>query len=69
MRNAAWPLPSGATMPFSWKRTIATSESPIYEFTSWIPNLIIINLGTNDFNALLPPSESDFVETYIKLIK
>jgi lysophospholipase L1-like esterase len=36
------------TMPTLWKRTIPTDTTSTWNF-SWIPDAVIINLGTNDF--------------------
>ncbi len=38
-----------------------------WDFSNYIPNIVIINLGTNDFNGN-PPSKESFVEGYRKLI-
>lgn len=36
------------TMPQIWRRTLATDDSSRWDFSSWIPQGLVINLGTND---------------------
>lgn len=40
-----------------------------YDFTSYRPDLIMINLGTNDFSPVAIPTVSQFVGNYLKLIR
>ena len=54
------------TMPDLWSR-----YSPSLENTwdySWIPEVVVINLGTNDFAHRVPDRKS-FIEAYLDLIK
>lgn len=40
-----------------------------WDFQSWIPDAIAINLGTNDFSAATAPVESEFVGNYTDMVK
>lgn len=42
-------------------------DSVAYDFKAYTPNLVIINLGTNDFSVQAAPS--GYVSQYVKLIK
>ncbi len=42
-------------------------DSIAYDFKQYRPNLVMINLGTNDFSTSAAPS--DYVSKYVKLIK
>jgi lysophospholipase L1-like esterase len=41
----------------------------IYDFKAYKPNIILINLGTNDFSQGAVPTETEFVNGYIKMIQ
>jgi len=56
-------------MPIYWNKTIATDENPIWNFTNYKPDLIIIFLGSNDFFNEPYPSPSSFIESYISLLQ
>ena len=55
------------TLPQIWRRNYPQSEREIDQ-PSWIPDLVVINLGTNDF-AHENPDKEDFVSTYTAFIK
>lgn len=40
-----------------------------YDFKAYHPDLVIINLGTNDFSPIAIPSSAQYVGAYVKLIK
>ncbi|WP_437567317.1 SGNH/GDSL hydrolase family protein [Sorangium sp. So ce542] len=42
------------TMPEIYGRTIADEEQPAWDFSSWVPQVVVINLGTNDFSINVP---------------
>lgn len=43
------------------------NEDILWNFNSYIPNVVVINLGTNDFNGYTPTRE-EYVNGYITLI-
>lgn len=40
-----------------------------YNFKSYKPDLVIINLGTNDYSPKVTPTDEEFVNGYINMIK
>ena len=38
------------------------------DFTQWIPDYVVINLGTNDFSEPPIPSKEDFISKYFELL-
>ncbi len=59
-------------MPVYWNRTIATAPSNftanLYDFSKYIPDAVVINLGTNDFSTHPWPEPSVFMDGYKNLI-
>jgi len=62
-------------MPDVYGRSVATDSSTAYDLSSWIPQAVVINLGTNDFGSVAQadvggkPDEAKFKANYIKLVK
>jgi lysophospholipase L1-like esterase len=54
------------TMPTLWTRTLATQASSAWGFTSFIPDVVVINLSTNDF-AKGDPGQP-YVQAYTALL-
>jgi len=52
-------------MPEIWKRTLATDNTTNWDFSSWVPDALVVNLGTND-QGMSPTV--DFVRAYEKLV-
>lgn len=59
--------PTG-TMPVRFNRLYDEKESPIWNFKQWKPDLVVINLGTNDFTTQPYPDKAVFKSGYEKLI-
>lgn len=53
-------------MPALWRRTLADDPSTEWDFSKYAPDVVVVNLGTNDFSA--PIAESDFVGAYADLL-
>ncbi|WP_437955213.1 SGNH/GDSL hydrolase family protein [Sorangium sp. So ce119] len=51
------------TMPEIYGRTIADEEQPAWDFSSWAPQVVVINLGTNDFSINVP-GDAQFREPF-----
>lgn len=48
-------------LPSIYPRAIATSgTSATWNFTAWVPDALVINLGTNDFSTTPNPDETTF---------
>lgn len=55
-------------MPSLYNRTCCYDSTLLWDFTSWIPQVVVINLGTNDFSTEPHPDKSVFQDAYNKLI-
>lgn len=65
-KNTTSPL----TMADRISRTFDTSETPLWDFSasSYRPDIVVINLGTNDFSTLPHPSHDEFCNAYLRII-
>ncbi len=59
--------PSG-TMPIRFNRVFDEKEQPLWDFSKWKPDAVVINLGTNDFSTQPHPDKAVFIAGYQKLI-
>lgn len=57
-----------ATMPQRYSRTLDMDDIKKWDFSSWKPDAVIINLGTNDFSTEPHPDKVIFQRTYEKLL-
>ena len=55
-------------MPGRFNRVFDEKEQPIWNFSQWRPDVVVINLGTNDFSTLPFPDKEVFQSGYEKLI-
>ena len=55
-------------MPSLYDRTCCFDSTLVWDFTNWIPQVVVINLGTNDFSTQPYPDKSVFQEAYTQLI-
>jgi lysophospholipase L1-like esterase len=55
-------------MPSLYDRTCCFDSTLVWNFTSWIPQVVVINLGTNDFSTQPYPDKSVFQKAYTQLI-
>lgn len=54
-------------MPELYARTLPSRDDSAWDFHAWIPDAVVINLGTNDFSVdTLDPSQ--YVEAYTTLV-
>lgn len=62
-------------MPDVYNRSVATDSNTTYDMSSWVPQAVVINLGTNDFGSVAqsnsggPPDIDKFMANYIRLLK
>ena len=57
-------------MPEIYQRTLATVAGSRWDFSSWVPDAVIINLGTNDHLPAEPaPVDEEFVAAYVKMVE
>jgi lysophospholipase L1-like esterase len=60
--------PTG-TMPARFNRVFDEKEQPVWDFSLWKPDVVVINLGTNDFSTQPFPEKAVFKAGYEKLIR
>lgn len=58
-------------MPYSYyyDRLLGEADQMKWDFIKWIPDLVVICLGTNDFSTNPHPDDSMYIGDYHKLIK
>lgn len=61
---------NGETMPSYYLQTLAgNAYSTDWDFSRYVPDMMIINLGTNDFNHDSGPAwEANFSATYVEFV-
>ncbi|CAM3049392.1 SGNH/GDSL hydrolase family protein [Rariglobus hedericola] len=52
-----------------YDRVLPYSATPVWSFKREIPDVVVINLGTNDFNAKVNPEEAGWVAAYVQFIQ
>ena len=58
-------------MPEIYSRTLATVQGSVWNASSWLPDVVVINLGSNDGLDSLHPDgdlEQSFVQTYFDFV-
>lgn len=65
------PVSSAGTMPERMLRLYDESDSLLWEYSRspWHPDIVVVNLGTNDFSRGSHPSEKQFKAGYKHLIR
>lgn len=56
-------------MPLYFDRTCQNDPELKWDFKSWIPDAVVINLGANDFSTEPNPNKDTYIAEYLKLIK
>lgn len=59
---------SPSAMPERFDQIFDEKEQPLWDFKQWTPDVVVINLGTNDFSTKPFPDKADFKAGYQKLI-
>ena len=55
-------------MPHRFNRALDMEPSPLWDFSRWIPDVVVINLGTNDFSTRPHPYKVEFQRGYEELL-
>jgi lysophospholipase L1-like esterase len=55
-------------MPALYDRVFCSDTIHKWNFSSWVPQVVVINLGTNDFSTQPYPPKNIFQEAYVKII-
>ena len=58
---------TGEQMPVLYERTLADIPSSTWDFSSWTADVVVVNLGTNDF--MMGDPGQPFIDAYAALIK
>jgi lysophospholipase L1-like esterase len=56
------------TIPILWQRTIPTDPASSWDPSTWIADAVVINLGTNDYNATGPDPSSNYEASYLQFV-
>lgn len=59
---------SPEALPARFNRVFDEKEQPKWDFKQWKPDMVVINLGTNDFSTRPHPDKDVFKAGYTKLI-
>ena len=63
--NTTSPMP----MPFYYNRTLMSRADLKWKFNSWVPDAVVIKLGTNDFSTEPSPPTSVYIQGIHNLIQ
>jgi len=55
-------------MPLYYERILFNDAASKWNFKAWIPQVVVINLGTNDYLTEPKPDDEVFIDRYIELI-
>jgi hypothetical protein len=70
VRNSCERTKSSAhPLPFFYDRTLKNEPSPAWDPASWVPDAIVVNLGTNDFSSEPKPDRAAFVGAFVALVR
>lgn len=70
VRNWGDPLrQSVKSMKDKYTQTLDMDTLPAWDFTAYRPDLVVINLGANDFSTEPHPYRSEFVAGYTQILK
>jgi lysophospholipase L1-like esterase len=58
---------TNTTMPQLYVRTIPSDYTSVWDPNAWVPDAVVVNLGTNDFAIGVPPANS-FKQAYTNLL-
>lgn len=57
-------IPSVDPLPLYFNRTVATQVHPVWTFARYVPQAVVINLGTNDYSGPPFPTRAQFEQAY-----
>jgi len=59
-----------SAMPFPkyYPYTLANNRTEVWNFTSWVPDAVVINLGTNDYSTQPIPPQDIFEPAYKEFV-
>lgn len=60
---------TSGVMPRQFPLALADDEDSAWDFGQWTPDVVVINLGTNDMYAKPPPAREEFLGAYLALLQ
>ncbi|HEY5960717.1 MAG TPA: SGNH/GDSL hydrolase family protein [Polyangiaceae bacterium] len=67
-RNYDEPGPSAGAMPTKYDLAVPTVSNSTWDFNQFQPQVVVINLGTNDFSTRGDPGQP-YIDAYVKFLK
>ena len=62
-----WSGNPAYTLPNYWRHWVAGDPGSVWDFSAWVPHVVVINLGTNDFSSGIPDAGT-FQNAYLQYI-
>jgi lysophospholipase L1-like esterase len=59
---------SAEPYPLLYPRTLASRAEPLWEFGSFVPDVVVVNLGLNDFSTEPRPDVEEFIAAHVGLL-
>jgi hypothetical protein len=56
-------------LPTYYDRALPNRADSKWNFASWQPQVVVINLGTNDFSSAVDPSAEEFAAGYVAFLR
>jgi hypothetical protein len=60
---------SSDPFPIYFNRTIGVNPSPLWDFSLFQPDAVVINLGTNDYDSEPSPTQAQFEHAYREFLR
>lgn len=60
---------SARPMPTYFENTLFGADTPKWDVTKWIPDVVVLALGTNDFSTKPSPTEAQYATAYKDFLK
>ncbi|WP_439182574.1 SGNH/GDSL hydrolase family protein [Carboxylicivirga taeanensis] len=58
-----------ATLPQRYHQVFDMDTSLVWDFSQWQPDVVVINLGTNDYSTDVSPPKEVFINRYLEFIR
>jgi len=69
LRTWRSPFISDDSFLHYYARTVKDDPGVLWDFTQWVPHVVVISLGTNDFSTHPHPTKELFINTYVTLLR
>lgn len=61
-------IPADKPLGYYYKKTLMNIDASEWDFKSWIPEIVVINLGTNDLSTEPKPDRELFEKGYLSIL-